>query len=129
MPYSTEVIDDGKGILHLGSGTVTGQDLMSSASAVLKIVREGLKPDYALTDLSAVTAFTVSADEIAKNVALNKDIARLLPSARIAIVASSDVVYGMARMWQAHMEGSGWTSRVFRHRSEAIAWLKDKTGR
>jgi hypothetical protein len=129
MPYSTEIIDNGKGIRHVGNGTVSGQDLMSSASTVLKMIQAGLKPEYALTDLSAVTDFSVSAAEIAKNALLNKDIAGLLPAVRIAIVAPNDVVFGMARMWQAHMDDSGWTSQVFRNRKEALVWLKNEIDR
>ncbi len=127
MPYSTEVIDNGKGILHIGSESVTGQDLMTSASTVLKLVQSGLRPEYALTDLSAVTDFAASAADITHNAVLNRNIARLLPAVRIAIVASSDVVYGMARMWQALMDQSGWTSRVFRSSEEALSWLRDGT--
>jgi hypothetical protein len=37
MPYSTEVIETGKGILHIGTGTVTGSNLMSSASTVFNL--------------------------------------------------------------------------------------------
>ncbi len=128
MSYSTEVIDNGKGILHIGSGTVSGSDLMSSASTILNMVRGGLRPEYALTDLSAVTSFAVSADEIARNAELNRGIANLVPSARVAIIAPSAVVYGMARMWQAYMDDTGWKSRVFRLREEALLWLKEGTG-
>lgn len=42
MPYTTEIVDNGKGILHVGCGTVTGHDLMVSAMTVRKPVPEGL---------------------------------------------------------------------------------------
>ncbi len=124
MPYTTEIIDNGKGILHIGSGTVSGDDLMASATAVLKLVREGLSPEYGLADLTKVTTFAVSTNEIERNTELNSAIARLLPSVRVAIVASADSIYGMARMWQAHMDKTGWKSQVFRRKEEALAWLE-----
>jgi hypothetical protein len=128
MPYSTEVIENGKGILHIGTGMVTGGDLMSSASTVFDLIKQGLRPEYGLTDLSDVTDFAVSAGEIEKNAELNSTIARHLPSIRLAIVAPADNIYGMARMWQAHTDRTGWTSRVFRTKAEALAWLKQEPG-
>jgi len=124
MPYTTEVIDNGKGVLHTGSRTVTGQDLIASAATLLQQIKNGLRPEYGFTDLSGVTDFTVTSGEIERNADLNKEIARLCPSVRVAIVASADVVYGMARKWQAHVDESGWTSMVFRTKEEAAEWLK-----
>jgi hypothetical protein len=113
MPYTTDVIDNGKGILHIGSGTVTGAELMLSASTVLKLVREGLKPEFALTDLTDVKEFAVSAEEISRNAALNRGISRHLPSVKVAIIAPAPDIYGMVRMWQAHIDSPGWASHVF----------------
>jgi len=128
MPYTTEVIDNGKGILHIGSGTVTGNDLMASATTVLKLVQDGLSPRYGLTDLTHVTEFAVSSTEIERNAVLNSNIARLLPSVKLAIVAPTDNIYGMVRMWQAHMDNTGWRSEVFRRKEEALLWLERETG-
>ena len=124
MPYTVEVIDNGKGIQHVGSGIVSGGDLMTSAATVLKMVHEGLTPEYAVTDLTHVTDFSVSAEEIARNAALNNEVARRLPRVKVAIIAPADNIFGMARMWQAHMDGSGWVSKVFRNRADALTWLK-----
>jgi hypothetical protein len=126
MPYTTEVIDNGTGILHVGSGTVSGNDLMTSASKVLKLVQEGLTPKYGLTDLTNVTKFAVSSSEIARNAALNNDIARLLPSVTLAIVAPTDNIFGMVRMWLTHTDTSTWKSQVFRNKEDALAWLKQE---
>ena len=126
MPYTTEVIDNGKGILHIGSGTVTGEDLMLSAAGVLKLVQEGLRPEFALTDLTEVKEFSVSSEEISRNAVLNSAISRYLPPARIAIIAPAPDIYGMVRMWQAHIDSPGLTSQVFRRKEEALAWLKQE---
>jgi hypothetical protein len=107
MPYTTDVIDNGKGILHIGSGTVTGAELMLSAATVLKLVREGLKPEFGLTDLTDVKEFSVSAEEISRNAALNSGISRYLPSVKVAIIAPAPDIYGMVRRWQAHIDSPG----------------------
>ncbi len=126
MPYTTEVIDNGKGIQHIGSGTVTGQDLMLSAATVLKLVQEGLRPEFALTDLTEVKEFAVSSEELLRNAAFNNGIARYIPQAKVAIVAPASAIYGMARMWQVYVDSSGWKSQVFRRKEEALAWLKQE---
>jgi hypothetical protein len=123
MPYTTEVINNGTGILHIGSGTVSGNDLLTSVSTVLKLIQEGLTPKYGLTDLTNVTEFTVSSSDIERNAALNSEIARLLPSVKLAIVAPTDTIFGMVRMWQAHMDRSTWDAQVFRRHEDALAWL------
>lgn len=124
MPYSTEVIDEGRGILHIGSGIVSGEEILSSAQGILKMVQEGLSPHYALTDLSKVTEFNVTSDEIRKNADINIAISRYAPSVRVAIIAPSDHVYGIARMWQVHSNKTGWVSEIFRNTEEAKEWLK-----
>ncbi len=126
MSYTTEVINNGTGILHIGSGTVSGNDLMTSASTVLKLVQEGLTPKYGLADLTDVTEFTASSSEIARNAALNNEIARLLPSITLAIVAPTDNIFGMVRMWLTHTDTSTWKSQVFRRKEDALAWLKQE---
>jgi hypothetical protein len=127
MPYTSEVIDNGKGLLHIGSGTVTGNDLMASATTALKLVQDGLSPRYGPTDLTHLTEFAVS-NEIERNAILNSNIALLLPSVKLAIVAPTDNIYGMVRMWLAHRDRTRWRSEVFRRKEEALLWLERETG-
>jgi hypothetical protein len=43
---------------------------------------------------------------------------------RCAVVAPADVLFGLSQMGSVHTERVGVTSRVFRGRDEALAWLK-----
>jgi hypothetical protein len=43
---------------------------------------------------------------------------------RCAVVAPSDVQFGLSQMGSVHTERVGVISRVFRGRDEALAWLK-----
>ena len=43
---------------------------------------------------------------------------------RCAVVAPADVHFGLGQMGSVHSERVGVTSRVFRGRDEALAWLK-----
>jgi hypothetical protein len=46
------------------------------------------------------------------------------PGVRRAFVASTDAVFGMARMFALQSEGLGQTIEVFRDRKKAEAWLR-----
>ena len=43
---------------------------------------------------------------------------------RCAVVAPADVHFGLSQMGSVHTERVGVTSRVFRTREQAVAWLK-----
>lgn len=47
---------------------------------------------------------------------------------RVAIVAPTDVVFGLARMFQMMSEGRGNHIEVFRGMDEALAWLAPDNG-
>jgi hypothetical protein len=50
-----------------------------------------------------------------------------LGTAKVAIVVDRDLDYGMTRMWQALVESyttSPDSTKIFRNRDEAVAWLK-----
>lgn len=44
---------------------------------------------------------------------------------RVAVVAPSDVAFGLSRMGAVHSEGVGITAQVFRAREDALVWLKE----
>ncbi len=124
MPYSTEVIDGGRGILHVGRGIVSGEELIASAKGVFEMVKGGSSPSYALADLSEVVDLRVSAEEIRRNAEINIQISKYIRDGKVAIVAPRDHIYGIARMWQAYSEETGWITQIFRSKGEAIEWIK-----
>jgi hypothetical protein len=47
--------------------------------------------------------------------------------AKVAIVVSRDLEYGMAKMWQIFLQlGVGWyaSEKIFKNRDEAVTWLR-----
>lgn len=46
-----------------------------------------------------------------------------LQGGRVAMVALTDITYGMFRMWEIQREELDYTVHVFRNFEEAIAWL------
>ena len=126
MPYSTELIDGGKGILHVGRGIVTGEELLASAHGVLQMVKGGASPSYAVADLSEAVSLRVSPEEIKGNAEINIEISKYLQTGKVAIVAPRDYIYGIARMWQTYSEKTNWITQIFRSKNEAFEWINPK---
>jgi hypothetical protein len=72
-----------------------------------------------LADLRDVDEFSISSTQIRED-ALD---AIFAPSARRAFVASSDVAFGLARMYGLQAEGAQQNVQVFRALAEAERWL------
>ena len=47
----------------------------------------------------------------------------------VAIVAPSDVLFGLSRMWETLAEQTGLASRVVRTEAELITWLQEELAR
>jgi hypothetical protein len=48
--------------------------------------------------------------------------------ARAAVLASSNLIYGLLRMYEVFNEGNPAETRVFREPEEAMVWLRSKDG-
>jgi hypothetical protein len=81
-------------------------------------------PSFAqLLDVTQVTKLKLSSEDVQRVAESNT----LSTNPRLAIVATSSLVYGMARMFQIFREMKGEEkTRVFRDRDEALAWVLGK---
>jgi hypothetical protein len=130
MPYTTEFLEGGAGILHVGHGRVALADVLAWTGEGFRAVERGKPIEFALIDLTAVTEFPMHADEIRPVALVDERLAQLNPKVWVAVVAPQDHIFGLARMWQAYTDHHpGWISRVFRLRSEADDWLRAERGK
>jgi len=123
MAFSIEFIDDGRGVMQIGNGIVTGQELIDTAKFILEKMQQGAPVSYDLIDLSNVDQFSASCDDIRGIARINTAMAQIVGRIGVAFVAPSDIAYGMARMWQVYVQATGWDTYVFRNHTEAEAWL------
>jgi len=128
MPYETRLVDEGRGVLRIGSGIVTTSELLEASAklAMNEAVARNIK--YLLADFSEVTDLRLTPNTIHYVAELNRKAAQFSSGAFVAIVAPSPLAYGLGRMWQMLMEEVRWTSAVFHQRAEAIVWLKQQLG-
>ncbi len=76
-----------------------------------------------LIDGSLITKVTLTASgsQHLENLARNNT--QLVRNRRVAMLAPSDLVFGMFRMWEMSVDDLGYEIRVFRQRMDAMNWL------
>ena len=106
-------------VLSRGWGEVTDRELLAHVRALTADPRFA-RNFHQLADLRDVTGVQVTAATI-------KEMARLNPfgaGARRALVVTSDVVFGMARMYQILRDESPDEFEIFRKLDDALLWLE-----
>jgi hypothetical protein len=126
MAYTTEFVDEGRGVLHTGHGVVTGAEIIDGAARLLQAVQGGMPLRYGLVDFSGITQFTVSTPEVKTIARLNIATAEIVRDVWASIIAPSDHAFGMARMWEAYANATAWNTCVFRETDAARAWLGER---
>lgn len=124
MSYTTEFIDDGRGVLHVGTGVVHGDEILAGSIEEHRVEARTRALRFGLVELTDVSELRITSEEVRAIAAECYVTARLAPHVAVAIIAPRDAVYGMARMWEILVEGTGWDIRIVRLRDEALDWLR-----
>ena len=124
MPLKTEITPDGKGLLFTGTGHVAGIELIQSKIELLKDSARIRGVTFGRVDLTGITSFKMSTDEVHQLVELDKRIAAITPDAVVLVIANRDHDFGLARMWEMLAEETGWRMAVLRDRAEGERWLE-----
>ena len=118
MP-SAYVIDSSRRlVLSRSWGVVTGEEMLSLIQAA--VTDPHFHPDFSqLVDMRAVSEVEVTTDFVRLFVAKSN----LGAASRRALVAGSDVVYGMARIYGTLLDGRPGEFRIFHDLQLALEWL------
>lgn len=126
MPFVNTFTADGTGLHQVGTGLVTGAEILTAAATIAQATDRAKKLRFAFVDVSGATEFRVTPDDVRLISRQGATIALLAPNAVVVIVAPIDDAYGMSRMWQTLVEGTGWQTAVFRQHDQAVTWLRDR---
>lgn len=127
MPYSTEFTADGLGLLQIGQGIVTGDDLIAATLLVSQARSQLSRVRYGLIDVSAATGFEVSLAYLVEVAHVDRElIATVSKSLAVAVVAAAGDGARVARTWEVLAAPTGWRIRVFGDRDAATAWLRSE---
>ena len=121
MPWTSSFDAERHALFITATGVLTDEELRSGTTTTFQDPRQRstlrVLLDYSGTTNILVTVATV------QQLATNK---AFLPGSRRAFLASSDLAYGMGRMYKAYAEGGlNGEVRVFRDRGRALAWLNE----
>ena len=126
MPYSIDYIDDEGGVIVTYSGIVTNDDISNSLEERLSSRKRVKAYRYAITNCLNIESYDVTtkgmiyaASTASKVHKINKNI--------VAInIMPSDLEFGMARIWEAHVSHTNWQVMTVRTMEEAYCFLKEK---
>ncbi|MGV7224650.1 MAG: hypothetical protein ACQ9MH_24430 [Nitrospinales bacterium] len=122
MSLDISYIDNGKGVYCAVNGEVTLDDFLKGSNEAysepyLKTQR------YQIVDFTNCSSFNLSSDDMVVIAKMDKEISRVNPNIFIAIIAPSDITFGMSRVYQAYAEETGFKIEVFRNRELANVWI------
>jgi len=117
---------DGIGVVYTSLGVLTGQDLLDAGEHFRVESRSNPKIRYVILDHSAISEEKVDIVSLKVLASRVSDILEPTPEVLMAIVAPTDVLFGLSRMWESRAEQAGFITRVTRTRAEATAWLEEE---
>jgi hypothetical protein len=125
MPIDVEYLRDGSFVHVVGRGVVTEEEYLSYAQGLVASRDRTRKFKCALVDWSETEAIQVSSETVRKASDIMLQTADLVPrGAVIAVVAPGALAYSLSRLWEGHIEETGWRTRVFDDLNEAEGWLE-----
>ncbi len=125
MPYETELTDDCMGVVHRGSGMVTGAEILRGSLAVSQLVQNTENFHYEFVDLSEATGIQITDFQLKQITTVDRMTAFFRPRATVVVVAPDERLFSIAKQWESRVQGLGWNTHVSRSRTEAKNWLKE----
>jgi len=128
MPIEIEYTDDTLGVIFSAVGKVTGKEIIDKQKDVYRS-KEFPRLRYWIVDRSRCTEYDVSTEEVSEIAAIDNEAAHINPHLIMALVAESDLQFGISRMYESQITEKGFTTEVFREREAAERWIFSKIDR
>ncbi len=130
MPIEVQYTQDNIGLVFCAVGKVTGKEIIDTQSSIYR-TQKFTNLRYWIVDRSRCTEYEVSADEVDQIAAMDNAAAKKNPKLLMALVAETDLQFGVSRMYEALVDENGFKTMSFRDRESAEMWIKrelSKTG-
>ncbi len=125
MPIQLEFVHDGLGVIYRCKGTLGLQHFSVANDQLLAAPDRIRKLKYAVIDAALMEPTFFSPSEMDGIVLQDLQIASCAaPGLLVALVAEQNVVFALARMWEAFIEGIGWETKIFPSLAEAQDWVR-----
>jgi hypothetical protein len=125
MPIQLEFSHEGLGVIYRCEGTLGLQHFSVANDQLLASPERIRKLKYAVVDAVSMEPTFFSASEMDSIVLQDRQIASYaVPGLLVALVAERNVIFALARMWEAFIEGIGWETKIFPSITEAQDWVR-----
>ncbi len=105
-------------VIQRFGGAISAADILEARDQI--VAHPDFRNDFDsildVTQVETVIATSAELAELVRTTPLGRD-------SRVAMVASTELAFGLSRLSATHAEVSGREARVFRDMSEAMAWL------
>jgi hypothetical protein len=126
MPIEYSLTRDSHGAVYRSHGVLTGPDLLKAHKRTVANIRANRDLRYVLVDHSDVPDENVETASLRVLAEQLDEPLDLIGDAVLAVVAPSDVLFGLSRMFETFAERENLSMLVTRERTEALAWLRDE---
>ena len=124
MIISVMETDNGSGMTIHIIGSVGEKEFMNFVKSLLMKNRiKGVRYRYCIASFADANHANFSTNSLYRLVDWCQEAAVHNPDMRIAIIASQDLTFGLARMWEFFMTECPWKIGVFRRLLEARHWI------
>jgi hypothetical protein len=121
VPITRRIDADPTLIYTILSGRVTDTELLSYYERA--IAQKAHDPWRELVDGTQVTEMVLTQEGLTRLAGIVEANLEKIRDGRVAMVATSNITYGVFRMWELQREGLNYEVRVFRELDLALAWL------
>src|SRR5215510_11184892 len=104
MPFETHLTDDYMGAILVGTGIVTGAEILGACKSVTLLVQSTANFHYKLIDLARVTELRVTPQEYDDILEQDRLIAQQRPHELVAVVAINQSVRAIMEEWRRRVE-------------------------
>ena len=118
-----QIFTEDNGVVNRLSGVITGAEIIAQNAKMHAKESFNNNLSYYLCDLSQVEQIDINADEVAKIAEQDLKAAHKTQNQIVVVVATSDLIFGLGRMWQTLVEDSPLKAGVFRSMDEANKWI------
>ena len=121
MPYTTEWEDHG--VYWRYWGIVSGKELINSNLDIYGDERFD-RMKYQIVDLTRVSSFNVTRDDMLKVAAYDRAAALSNPRVKVAVIAQSTAIKSLTTLYDAENIESPWETRLFDTLDQARSWAE-----
>jgi hypothetical protein len=121
--FVAKCIEHGAGVCFVGTGIVTAPEISEAKLALFASEELVKRIVFAIVDFEAASQVIAETADIRRIIQIDLQLAALIPNVVVAVIAPKEHMYGLARMWEAMAECTGWKTGVFRSSSDACKWV------